>query len=363
MKGRGSMDRKLIKYVFLTILVIVFSGLFITASLAIDLPWEKEKKDDTRQELPPPPQIPDDTPKPSSLENPKKYFDEGVVYEKEKKYSEAILSYTKAIELNRNYAEAYCNRGYSKRMIADYTEALADYDKAIEINPKYSLAYFRRGYLKQEFLKDFQGALRDYNKVTEIDPKNSTAYNNRGIIKYQYGDYEGAIGDYEKALEINPNFELAKKNLEIAKKKLRDRPPSGTPAPPPPTTTRPPTPQGPIQGNVHYVGGDYICNYGKVRDIPPVTPGNKSMRVEQSGDRLTFIDETGKQSSGRLVDGDVLVAYDWQYGAKGHLGINVDGTFYRCKDAISRFNLLENLDWNFILWESGTICSRPRRIR
>lgn len=76
---------------------------------------------------------------------------------------------------------------------------------------------------------------------------------------------------------------------------------------------------------------------------------------------LTFIDETDKRSSGRLLDGDVLIVSDWQYGEKGHLGINVDGTFYRCKDAISRFNLPENFDWNFILWESGTICAKPRR--
>lgn len=101
------MERELVKYIFLMILVVLLPGLFITTSLAIDLPWEKEKKDDIWQELPPPPKIPDDTPKPSSLENPKKYFGEGVAYEKDKKYNEAISSYTTAIELNRNYAEAY----------------------------------------------------------------------------------------------------------------------------------------------------------------------------------------------------------------------------------------------------------------
>lgn len=180
------MDRKLIKYVFLTIVVIVLSGLFITTSFAIDLPWEKEKKDDTRQELPPPPKIPGDTPKPSSLENPKKYFDEGVAYEKDKKYNEAISSYTRAIELNRNYAEAYFQRGYSKCMIGNYEEALSDFNKAIELDPKYDLVYLSRGYSKEEFLKDVQGAIRDY----------------------------------EKALEIYPNYEPAKQNLERAKKKL-----------------------------------------------------------------------------------------------------------------------------------------------
>ncbi len=216
------MDRKLIKYVFLTIVVIVLSGLFITTSLAIDLPWEKEKKEETPQGLPPAPKIPDDTPKPSSLENPKKYFDEGVAYEKDKKYNEAISSYTRAIELNRNYAEAYFQRGYSKCMIGKYEEALSDFNKAIELDPKYDLVYLSRGYLRQEFLKDFQVALADYNKAIEINPKNIVGYFSLGYLKEEFlKDVQGAIRDYEKALEIYPNYEPAKQNLERAKKELK----------------------------------------------------------------------------------------------------------------------------------------------
>ena len=44
----------------------------------------KEKKEGTSQELSPPPKIPAATPKQPSLENAKKYFDEGVAYEKDK---------------------------------------------------------------------------------------------------------------------------------------------------------------------------------------------------------------------------------------------------------------------------------------
>ncbi len=107
------------------------------------------------------------------------------------------------------------------------------------------------------------------------------------------------------------------------------------------------------------VGGDWMCNYGKVRLIPPVTPGNKPMSIDQSGSRLTFIDENGNRSGGRLLEDGVVHASDWQYGEKGHLGINVDGTFYWCKDAIRRFNLPERYNWNFIRWESGAICVKP----
>ena len=52
--------RNVIKRALLILVVIVLSGAIITASFAIDLPWEKEKKEEPREELPPPPKIPDD---------------------------------------------------------------------------------------------------------------------------------------------------------------------------------------------------------------------------------------------------------------------------------------------------------------
>ena len=67
------MDKKPIKTAMI-ISVILLCGVFATAPLAIELPWEKEKKEGTSQELSPPPKIPDATPKQPSLENAKKIF-------------------------------------------------------------------------------------------------------------------------------------------------------------------------------------------------------------------------------------------------------------------------------------------------
>ena len=60
--------------------------------------------------------------------------------------------------------------------------AIADYTKAIEINPNYASTYYNRGILKKD-LKDYSGAIADYTKAIELDPNFAFAYVNRGISK------------------------------------------------------------------------------------------------------------------------------------------------------------------------------------
>src|SRR5436305_744151 len=45
-------------------------------------------------------------------------------------------------------AEAYFNSGYSKTERQDYTGGISDYSKAIEINPNFANAYTMRGLAK-----------------------------------------------------------------------------------------------------------------------------------------------------------------------------------------------------------------------
>ena len=106
------------------------------------------------------------------------------------------------------------------------------------------------------------------------------------------------------------------------------------------------------------LGGTWVCNLGRVRLIPPVTPDNRKITIEQVGPRLTLVDETGQSSSGQLADVDEIAAPGWSYGERGYVGINVDGTFYRYKDAVQRFKVPEDAAWNFIRWDSGQLCVR-----
>ena len=65
------------------------------------------------------------------------------------KYKEGIVAYTRAIELDPKFAEAYwayCGRGVAYSNLGDYRQAIRDFDKAIELNSKDAVAYYNRGY-------------------------------------------------------------------------------------------------------------------------------------------------------------------------------------------------------------------------
>ena len=117
-------------------------------------------------------------------------------------YRGAIADYTKAIELDPKFAEAYYFRGIAKGAIQDAIGAIDDYTKAIEINPKYVKAYNYRGNQKMD-QKDYIGAIDDYTKAIEIDPKDISSLYYRGVLKNFFKDYRGAIADFTKIIELN----------------------------------------------------------------------------------------------------------------------------------------------------------------
>ena len=51
-----------------------------------------------------------------------------------------------AIDVDPRYADAYYNRAEAKYVLLDYQGAISDYTKAIEINPQYENAYHFRGF-------------------------------------------------------------------------------------------------------------------------------------------------------------------------------------------------------------------------
>ena len=139
----------------------------------------------------------------------------------EKDSQKAIELYSKAIELNSFFAEAYNNRGLLKKKINDQEGALQDYNKAIDLAPNDADIYKNRGYLRSE-MNDQEGALQDYNKALELDPNDADIYNNRSYLKSEMNDQAGALQDVNKAIELNCNYVKAYNNRAQLKSKMND---------------------------------------------------------------------------------------------------------------------------------------------
>lgn len=159
-------------------------------------------------------------------------------------YDEAIVDYTKAIDLDPNNEVIYFHRGKVQLYKGNYDRAIDDLNKAIKLDAEYVLAYSYRGYSKRK-KDDFDGAIKDFNKAIELnsddvltfgrideeplygsgkgfDQNNFEEFNNRGTAKALNGDYEGAIADFNKAMKINPNDEKPYHTCGIAKSKRGD---------------------------------------------------------------------------------------------------------------------------------------------
>ena len=73
------------------------------------------------------------------------YNNRGIAYGKGKgQHDKAILDFSKAIEIDPMYAEAYANRGVAYGILGQYDKAISDFNKAIEINPTYAEVYFNK---------------------------------------------------------------------------------------------------------------------------------------------------------------------------------------------------------------------------
>ena len=119
-----------------------------------------------------------------------------------------IALYTEAIELDRNYAFAYNNRGNSYSYKGNDDRAITDYDRAIELDPNFAAAYINRG-IAYHKKGNYDRAITDYDRAIELDPNAKHAYLNRGNSYSDKGDHDRAITDFDRAIELDPNYVTA----------------------------------------------------------------------------------------------------------------------------------------------------------
>ncbi len=151
------------------------------------------------------------------------YYERGHVHEQNKRYAEALGDYSKAIELDPRFFDAYFFRsslyaGHPSLQKREYAKAVADLTKMLEIEPKYFSARFNRA-LCYESLREYDKAIADYSKIIDADTDFSRhgdtkekclarAHHYRGRAYQWYKkDYAKAAADYTDALRLDPEIQ------------------------------------------------------------------------------------------------------------------------------------------------------------
>ncbi len=159
---------------------------------------------------------------PACKDEAKSHYNLGVKEQEQGSYDSAIAHYSKALELNPKYKDAYYSRGVSFGKKSGYDASIRDFTKVLELDPKDADAFYNRGNA-HEAKGDQDAAIRDYTKALELDPKGADAFCGRGNAYDAKGDQDTAIRDYTKAIELNPKFAGAYYDRGIAFSKKGDQ--------------------------------------------------------------------------------------------------------------------------------------------
>lgn len=136
------------------------------------------------------------------------YFNRGMQYYSEGKYSVSIEFFSKAIKADPAYLEAYYYRGSINLLKGNFEPAISDFSSALDIKPDFFEGYYNRG-VAYSNIGDHEKALQDYTKAIELNPEFADAYHNRGVAFDNLKQFESALADYSKAIQLNPKSAMS----------------------------------------------------------------------------------------------------------------------------------------------------------
>lgn len=94
----------------------------------------------------------------------------GMFYQETGEYDKAILKYNSLLDKNPEFYLAYFNIGYIHLVyMKDFETSIDYFSKAIEVNEAYVEAFYNRGFA-YEMLKDVDRSRADYKKTLELHP-------------------------------------------------------------------------------------------------------------------------------------------------------------------------------------------------
>jgi len=132
------------------------------------------------------------------------FVDRGIAYDRLNDPRGSIADYTRALQLEPRFFEAYYDRGLAHDRLGDAQAAIADYTSAIRLQSD-SDVYFARGYAYQRN-GDPQRAIADLSEAIRMKPKRADAYFERALAYKRLGDTERATADFEAAFRLNPKL-------------------------------------------------------------------------------------------------------------------------------------------------------------
>ncbi|NEP58968.1 MAG: hypothetical protein F6K31_18430 [Symploca sp. SIO2G7] len=98
------------------------------------------------------------------------WYHQGIGFDQQGQSQRAIVCYTKAIELQADYCEAWVRRGLTLMLLQDFQPAIANFNQAVALNRSLDLAWYLKAYCHAQMQAD-DFALLALQKAFALNPK------------------------------------------------------------------------------------------------------------------------------------------------------------------------------------------------
>ena len=116
---------------------------------------------------------------------------------------------------NSDAAQKFLAEGNDALKAGDYQKAIERFGKAVELKKDYTDAWYSRA-KAYEAAGQYKSALKDCTRLIELTNQSADAFYLRGTIYEKLGDFDNALKDFNRALEKSPK----EKRILRAREKL-----------------------------------------------------------------------------------------------------------------------------------------------
>ncbi|MBE7702869.1 MAG: tetratricopeptide repeat protein [Cyanobacteria bacterium SIG28] len=144
----------------------------------------------------------------------KYYLDQAIFDIQDGHYQLAIEKLDESLNIKNDWEIPYFYRAVANQALENFDDAILDYTKALQLNEKMTDAYYNRAKIllsrKDIENPDFNRAIADLEKALELDPNFVEALYAMGAAQKKVENYHKALEYLNRAVELNPDFIHAK---------------------------------------------------------------------------------------------------------------------------------------------------------
>lgn len=137
-------------------------------------------------------------------QNARQYFRTGISFAENGNYTDAVDHFTRALEIDPQYVQAYIERARSYEASGELQKAVDDLKRAVTFDQKDPTVFYKMAQLQFD-LSQYEDALEYINKCISRDRKSDAAHLLLARIQMVMEDYSSSLEAINRALQLKEN--------------------------------------------------------------------------------------------------------------------------------------------------------------